>query len=158
MKVTAQAITQIQMALKKLGMNQTQLAEKVGWHRGNMSKLLKGGIDTMNDDVVDKFNDALGIDLEPIKTNQGQVSKTVLALSELAETDMRFASVMETLLDLANPPKAPFLPQVDTKRLPKIGAAITTIVHRWEEGEDPHYSAIATEVLDLLRSYYSKAS
>lgn len=157
MKVTAPAIAKIQMALSTKGMNQSQLAEKVGWHRGNVSKLLKGGIDTMSDEMVDKFNDALGIDLEPLKTKQGNVSRTVLALSDLAEKDVRFAGLLETFLHLAHPKVEPFLPQVDTKRLPKIGAKITEIVHQWEEGQDPHYSKIAVEVLDFLRNFYAKA-
>lgn len=156
MKVTAQVIAKIQIGLSTKGMNQTQLADRIGWHRGNVSKLLKGGIDTMTEDTVDKINDALGIDLQPLQFREGTVSQTVLALSELAEQDVRFAGLLETFLHLAHPPKVAFLPQIDTKRLPKIGAEITTIVNRWEEAEDPHYAKIAVEVLDLLRKFYAK--
>lgn len=156
MKVTARVIAKIQMALSKKGMNQSALAEKIGWHRSNVSKLLKGGIETIAPEVIDKLNDTLSIDLQPIQYAEGNVSDTVLSLSQLAENDVRFAGLLETFLHLAHPPLEPFLPQIDTKQLPKIGSAITRIVHTWEEGKDPHYSKIAVEVLDFLRNYYAK--
>lgn len=68
------------------------------------------------------------------------------------------ATLLETLLSMASKPEFPFIPVVDTKRLPKLGAKITEIVHKWEEHDDPHYAKIAVEVLDYLRGYFLKNS
>jgi len=156
MKVTAEIITRIQRALSDKGMNQSQLADKMKVHRSTISTLLKGDQETITSKLVDKLNDALDIRLEPLIYEDGEVSPTALKLSNLAENDGDFANLLETLIRIKSPPISPFLPQVDTKKLPKIGAAVTRIVMKWEEGSDPHYSKIAVEVLDFLREFYTK--
>jgi transcriptional regulator with XRE-family HTH domain len=156
MKVTPEVITKIQRGLTRKGMNQAKLAEKLGWHRASVSKLLKGKTDTLSDESIDIINDVLTVDLQPIAFPEGKVSSTVLKLSRMAASDQKLAELLEIIADLDRPSMVAFLPQVDTKRLPKVGAKITQIVMQWEDGADPHYSKIAVEVLDFLREYYTK--
>lgn len=137
-------------------MNQTDLAEKLGWHRASVSKLLKGKIENISDETIDIINDVLTVDLQPLTFPEGKASSTVIKLSEIAANDRRIAEILEILSEIAQPDIKPFLPHVETKRLPKIGAQITRIVMKWEEAGDPHYSKIAVEVLDFLREFYAK--
>lgn len=139
-------------------MNQTELAAKLSWHRASVSKLLTGKIDNLSDESVDIINDALAVDLQPLVFRDGKASSTVLKLSEAAAKDRKIAELLEILVEITQPGMAAFLPQVETKRLPKIGAEVTRIVHAWEQGADPHYSKIAVEVLDFLRTFYSKGT
>lgn len=158
MKVTAEIITRIQRALSDKGMNQSQLADKMKVHRSTVSTLLKGNQPTITAKLADKLNDALDIRLEPLVFEEGTVSPTALRLTAMAEGDAEFSNLLETLVRMKSVPINAFLPQVDTKKLPKIGAAVTRIVMKWEEGTDPHYSKIAVEVLDFLREFYSKST
>lgn len=142
-------------------MNQSQLAKRVGYHRSTISMLLKGKLANIDDDLVDLINDALDANIAPISRDIALVSSTAFELSALAKENKPLAEILESLLDLAKVSGEEiqaFLPQVETKRLPKIGAEITKIVMRWEEGTDPHYSKIAVEVLDFLRAFYVKAA
>jgi predicted XRE-type DNA-binding protein len=158
MLVDQEIITKIQRGLSAKNMTQAALAEKLGWHRANVSKLLNGKIDNLSNESIDIINDVLAIDLFPIIFRQGTVSATALKLSEMAKSDPKFAELLECVLDVSKPKLVAFLPQIDTKKLPKIGAEVTRIVMKWEEGTDPHYSKIAVEVLDFLRGFYTKTT
>lgn len=158
MKLTQHLISKIQIALKAKGMNQSQLAEKIGYHRSHVSKILKGEVEHLSDELVDLLNDALGLDLNPVNFQQVSVSPAAMELSQVAENDPVVRSLLVSLAHVIRPKIGPFLPHVDTKRLPKIGAEITRIVSAWEDGNDPHYSKIAVEVLDMLRKFYAKES
>lgn len=156
MIVTADTIERIQAARKELGLNQSQLAELIGLDRTTVSKLLKGEIHTMRPKIEEAFLDKLGLDLRPVRSPQGDVSQAAAKLSELAKTNADLAATLEFLSRMATPAKVPFLPDVETSKLPKIGAAITRIVARWENAKDPHFAKIAGETLDWIREYYRK--
>jgi transcriptional regulator with XRE-family HTH domain len=156
MKCDAEIITRIQAAMKRKGLNQSQLAKAIGYHRSSISLLLKGKTPNIDDDLIDLLNDALGADVAPSGKRHELPSPLALDLSRLAKKDVKIAHLLETLIDVVSPEIKAFLPHVDTKKLPKIGAEVTKIVMRWEEGTDPHYSKIAVEVLDYLRDFYTK--
>ena len=156
MKLTPHLINKIQIALDTQGMNQSQLASKIGYHRSHVSKMLKGEIENLSDDLVDLINDALKIDLNPINFQQVNVSPSAMELSIASENDPELSALLMALARVVRPKISAFLPQIDTKRLPKIGAEITRIAHEWEDGNDPHYSKIAVEVLTMLRKFYEK--
>jgi len=156
MKITRRMIAAIQMALSDQKMTQAALAKKLGYHRSHISKILKGEVDTISPDLIDGINDVLKLDLAPVVQSNGAASPLVLKLSRLAEEDSTLSALLENLAKVAAPPVGAFLPQVDTSKLPKIGAAITKIVMEWEQPKDPHYAKIAVEVLDLLRKFYEK--
>lgn len=156
MKCDAEIITRIQAAMKRKCLNQSQLAKAVGYHRSTISLLLKGKTPNIDDDLIDLLNDALGADVAPSGKRHEQPSPLALDLSRLAKEDAKIAHLLEAVIDVVSPEIKAFLPHVDTKRLPKIGAEVTKIVMRWEEGVDPHYSKIAVEVLDFLRDFYTK--
>lgn len=158
MKVTKSTIAQIQAARKRLGLNQSQLAELVGLERSTISKLLSGHINTMKPELVDVFNDRLGLDLMPLRVADEHVSPTLIALSQASKSDAALANLLENILSLTKLDPTPFLPDVPTKDLSKIGAKIVEIVHRWDEHKDPHHAKIGAECLDMIRSYYRKTN
>lgn len=157
MKITPTIIGQIQTALAAKKMSQSELASRLHYHRSHISKLLKGEIETLTPDLLDGLNDVLDIDLVPVNFREGTVSPLALRISELAENNQQFTMLIETLCDLVATPEIHwFMPQVDQKRLIKIGAELTRIVHEWEDGNDPHYAKIAAESLDYIRRFYAK--
>lgn len=158
MKITPRMIATIQIALTDKGINQAELSRRVGFHRSHMSNLLKGKVETIEEEKIDLINDVLGTDLAPLVFEQGEVSPLALQVTRLSENDQNFAELLERLIRINGPtiPIEPFLPQVDTSKLEKVGAEITRIVHEWEEASDPHYSKIAAETLDYLRRFYGK--
>lgn len=156
MRVTKDVIASIQAARKAKGLNQSQLANLLGCDRSTVSKLLSGKTHTLEEPMIGNINHILAIDIEGDKANGVRVSQTAKMLSAIAEKDERVAAMLESILEFAMPDKSPFLPDVPTRRLPRLGATITRIVHQWEEHSDPHYSKIAVEVLDAIRDYYAK--
>ena len=79
MKLTPHLIDKINIALKNKGMNKSQLAAKIGYHRSHVSKILKGQVDDLNDDLVDLLNDALDMDLNPLRLDQVKLSPAATA-------------------------------------------------------------------------------
>ena len=156
MVVTKDIIERIQAARKELGLNQSELAKLIGLDRTTVSKLLAGKIDTMRPQIEQVFLDKMGLDLRPLRSPHGDISQAAAKLSDLAKTNADLAATLEFLARLVTPNKAPFLPDIETSKLPKIGAALTRIVMRWENAEDPHYAKIAGEALDWIREYYRK--
>ena len=158
MKVTAETKTAIINALTEKGWNYTDLANKIGRTRSWVSKLLaeKHQIAELNGEMIDAISDKLGVSLMPIVTIDGPISPTALRLSELAESNPAIAELLHKILEVAQPPQLAYIPAVETKKLPKIGAKLTQIVHKLEEGNDPHYSRIAVEALDYLRRFFLK--
>lgn len=158
MIVTADTIQRIQAARKELGLNQSEMADLLGLHRTTISKLLKGEIATMRPEIVEAFLDKMNLDLQPLRTPQGSVSPAAARLSEFSKSNADLAATLEFLARLCTPQVKPLLPDVDTDKLPKIGAALTRIVHRWENATDPHYAKIAAEALDWIREFYRKGA
>ncbi|MBK1883689.1 helix-turn-helix transcriptional regulator [Luteolibacter pohnpeiensis] len=144
--------------MKEKGLNASTLSLKIGKHRSYITKLLSsnGGISELSSDIVDQLSDVLGVSIQPIQTSEGRISPTAARLSALAEENEDVAALLETILRVSEPSEEAYLPSVETKKLPKIGAAVTRIVHEWEQGADPHYSKIAVETLHFLRHFYAK--
>lgn len=158
MKVSSQTVTKIINGMTAKGLNRTDLARRIDMSPSWVSKLLNLRIDELKSDLIGKIEDALEVEIQPLIFVGGEVSPTAQALSEISEHDPQMAAMLESLLSLASKPEFPFIPVVETKRLPKVGAKITEIVHKWEGHEDPHYSKIAVEALDYLRNFFLKQS
>ena len=56
----------------------------------------------MKPDMVDTFNDALGIELLPVVSLDGEVSQTAIELSKAAEVNEPLALILENLLEMVN--------------------------------------------------------
>lgn len=156
MTITPDIVARIQAFRAEKGINQTDLGKLIGLDRSTVSKILKGEITTLKPKTVEAFLDH-GLELRPLVIEGSEVSQTAIELSEMARNNPDLAATLEFLKRIANPKPqklVPFMPDIDTKKLPKVGAVITEIVHRWEEGADPHYAKIAGEVLDWVRGYY----
>lgn len=154
MKITKSTIAQIQSARKRLGLNQTQLGELVGLDRSTVSKLLAGQINTMKPEMVDVFNDQLQLDLRPMRVADEEVSPTLIALSKAAKADERIAGLLEDILTLTKIDNTPFMPDVPTKDLSKIGSGVKRIVFNWDSPEKNYDAKAGAEVLDYIRDYY----
>lgn len=155
MTLTNDTIARIQAFRKERGLNQTDLGKMVGLERSTVSKILKGEITTLRPKTIEAFLDN-GLDLRPVKSGDSVVSATAAELSDLARDNPDLAAGLEFIKRLAAPSRTPFMPDVATSKLQKVGAAVTTIVHRWEQHSDPHYAKIGAEVLDWIRDYYRK--
>lgn len=118
MKVTSETITKIKIGLKNKSLTQSALAVAVGMHRSNMSKLLKGEINTLKDEFVDPINELLEIDIAPLITHQGSISSTALALSELSIHDPKMATLLEMLMEVSSPHIAESLPDETVLKIP----------------------------------------
>jgi hypothetical protein len=158
MKITTRLRQQILKAMTAKGLNGSTLSLKLGKNRTYMAKILAedGGIEEISDKIVDGLADHLEIPIRPVQTVDGPLSPTAIALSEMADSDPVLGEILDNLLKVKTSSSAAYLPYVETKRLPKIGAEITKIVMKWEQPNDPHYSKIAVEVLELLRDFYAK--
>lgn len=159
MKVTPDIRNTIQRGLSAKGMNQAGLAVAIGRHRSWVSKLLDEDSDkvqNLSGKMADKISDKLDIELRPIHLPEGEVTPTALGLSELSESMPALALLLAHLLELVDPDNRAYIPTVHQKDLIKVGAELTTIVMRWEEGTDPHYAKIGGESLDYLREFFSK--
>ncbi|MCW1921286.1 helix-turn-helix transcriptional regulator [Luteolibacter arcticus] len=158
MQVTAQVIEKIIRGMKDRGnMSQTALAEKLGVDRSYISKLLRGIYPTIPDAQAIKIGEILEIRLVKLRFVGGEVSSTALQLTQMAEEDAAFSSVLEALVLLkGGDAKKAFLPSVSTEALKVIGEEITRVVMRWEDHQDPHYAKIGAETLGFLRDFYQK--
>lgn len=156
MRITTHTIAAIQEERQRRGLNQSQLADLLGLDRSTVSKMLGGQIETMRPEIVDAFNDKLGLELEPPRVNDKAVCPAAVALSEMADTDPAVAKLLPSLMSAlrARCPKVPFMPDIPTAKLEKVGAAMTRIVHQWEQAKDPHYAKIGGESLDWIRGFY----
>jgi len=157
MQVTAQVVEKILKAMKARGLSQLVLAEKIGRSRSYVSKLLKGDFATIPDRMAHTLSDALEVSLMPLKFKQGAVSSTALQLTQMAEEDAAFSSVLEALVALkGGDAKKAFLPSVSTEALKAIGAEVSRIVHEWEQPKGDYTPKIGAEVLSFLREFYQK--
>lgn len=158
MKVTAQVIEKILRGMKAKGnMSQTALAEKIGTSRSYISRILKGDYQTIPDEQAVAISDALEISLIPLRYQEGSVSSTALQLTQIAEEDPAFSSLLEALLSLKDgDAKKAFLPSVSTDALKVIGAELSRIVHEWEQPKGDYTPKIGAEALSFLREFYRK--
>lgn len=161
MRVDSQAISQILHAMGLLGVNQSQLADRMGKSRSWVSRLLSGEITTLRPDVVDELNDALELDFRGPRLAESPATygedPLMMRLRLACQDNPDLTQALEAIARLTTPSIDPFLPHVSQKTLIKIGAELTRIVHRWEENQDPHYAKIAAEALAYLRSHFQSA-
>lgn len=156
MRITPHTIAAIQAERERRKINQSELADLLGLDRSTVSKILSGQIKTMRPNVVDAFNDKLGLDLHPIRTLDKKVCPAAVALSEIADHDENVAKLLPLLVRCLNCENTPCMPDIPTAKLRKIGAVVTQIVHRWDEATDPHYAKVGAEALDAIRAFYRK--
>lgn len=138
-----------------LGLNQSDLARRMGKSRSWVSRLIAGDITTLRHDVVDQLNLVLELDFRGprLAEDPGSYGEDPLwkRLRLAAAGSPELTQTLESLARLVSAPPVAFLPHVSQKQLIKIGAELTRIVHRWEENHDPHYAKIAAEALAYLR-------
>lgn len=83
-------------ALRTKDLNRVDLADHVGLGKAWATKLFKprdeGGLKTLSDDLVEKVESFLGIELLVMVDKRKAVSGTALKLSELAEGDEALGS------------------------------------------------------------------
>lgn len=158
MRVTNDKKALINKELVRQGKTMTALGEAIGKSRSWVSKLLreKDSLPNISLEDVEKINDYLNIRLRPGKEAEEEVNSTVRQLSKLSESDSRISAALEAVLALAQSSNEAYIPIVHQKDLIKIGAKMTEIVMRWEEGGDPHYAKIGAEALDWLRSFLAR--
>lgn len=159
MKVTKHTTEKILRAMTAKGMKQTDLADKVGVHRSYISRMLAGDYPTITDELAMKIGDVLEIRLLKLVFEDGAVSDTALQLSNLADEDPKFASLLETLLELkAGSPKEAFLPSVEQATLGEIGREAIRLSFMWEDGDETRAIKVGADLLTFIRERYRQGS
>jgi len=138
----------ILQAIRYKGVTQTALAEKMGYGKAWVSKLLNGSIKRLSDSDVEKIEDFLGIRFFVV-TENAKVSGLAVELSEAAEKDPEFLNVLTELAryqSLASE-KRVFTPRYfETKEMTRIGQEIIRIAFADEDKP----GKVAREVLRLV--------
>ena len=130
MNVTEHTIATITQGLRKNNMTQTELAEKMGFGKAWVSKLLKGGIKNLSDEHTDQLEEVLNVSFFTlVETNQ--VPGLAVELGQQMKDRPELTELVAALLSLNN---STFytVPHIPTKDLVDFGKEIVRASH-----EDP---------------------
>ncbi len=128
--------------------NQSQLAEHMGYGRAWASKLMAGKIQNLTDDQVAKLEDFLGIHLGPERfTEKGtKVPQLAIELGSRMKDDDKLTKVIEALMDMPQGVCATGTRWIETQDMTKIGQEIIKIAFANEDKP----GKVARLVLELL--------
>lgn len=145
MDVTENTRAIIIQAIRAKGLTQTALAEKMGYGKAWVTRLLNGSLKRLSDGDVEKLEDFLGINFYVV-TPKARVSGVAAELSRMAETDPSLASVLNGIAEIKRE-KAVFLPRyIETKDMTRVGQEIIRLAFANEDKP----GKVAREVLKLL--------
>jgi len=156
MTLTPQERTKIANALIRTGVQKKELAEALGLKPSWVTKLLNGTIKNITDAQEREIGKLLKVKLRKFNEQGVAVSAMAVEVDAVMNVSAPFTEVVAALLKLAQNHDAAHIPVVETKCLSHIGAELTKIVMRWENGKDPHYARIAAESLVFLRTFFEK--
>ena len=125
--------------------NQSQLANYMGYGKAWASKLLKGNIKNLTDEQADRLEEFLGIRLRPYLQETGKLSALAAELGEKMERSPELTNVVAALLGLF-PPQPVGLRWIETSDMSKVGQEIIRIAY----ANDDKPGKVARLVLQLL--------
>lgn len=140
------ALVQDQLRLRD-DLNQTTLAEALGYKRSWMSRFLDGDVKTLHDDVVDKLESVLGVKI--IRHEGEQIPSEAVEIARAMNDSDDLRNIVLSALRLSRK-KSPIVGKwFPTKDMPRIGARIITICF-----DNEHQAGkVAREVLKLLTEW-----
>lgn len=128
--------------------NQTQMAEHMGYGKAWASKLMSGKIQNLTDDQVAKLEEFLGIKLGSYFRETGEpVPALAVELGRKMKDSEALTKLVAAILELQKPQEAVTSPRwVDTQDMSKVGQEIIKIAFANEDKP----GKVARLVLELL--------
>ena len=105
MTLTNNTRTLIANGLRAKDMTQTEFAEKCGKKKAWASKLFSGKLVTLSDEVTDRIEEVLEIQLMTVVETHGRLAQNALDFAKAMDEDQRVADIANLILDLRNNPK-----------------------------------------------------
>lgn len=134
-------------AIRTKGITKTALAEATGLGKPWVTKFLDGTTRLIQDDVMHKIEDLLGIKYFSVEKAIGDRSPTANKIAALVDTDPAFAKLAVALEEALSNARAEFTPRyVPTQEMSKIGQEIIRICFANEDKP----GKVAREVLKIL--------
>lgn len=126
---------------------QSDIAEKMGYGKAWVSKLVNGKIQTLNATQVERLEEILGIRFHTVVEGGGSIPELAAEAGRLIEMNPTFATVMAGIVELAKQEPA-FTPKfIPTQDMTKVGQEIIRIAFANEDKP----GKVARLVLELLR-------
>lgn len=149
MKVTNNTIALISKRFRdtsKPKINQSQLADYMGYGKAWVSKLMNGKLQSLSSEQVEKLEEFLGIRLESYTDKKHPVPTLALEIAAKMQACEPVARIVSALLemDVSRPAKGP--KWIETKDMSKVGQEIIRIAFANEDKP----GKVASLVLSLL--------
>jgi transcriptional regulator with XRE-family HTH domain len=149
MKVTNSAIALIRKRFRdpsKPKINQSQLADFMGYGKAWVSKLMNGKLQSLNSEQVEKLEEFLGIRLESFADKRQPIPTLALEIAAKIQACEPAARIVSALLELDVSPPVPGPKWIETKDMTKVGQEIIRIAYANEDKP----GKVARLVLELL--------
>jgi transcriptional regulator with XRE-family HTH domain len=150
MRVTAAVLSTLEARFRSKTLpkiKQSEVAEKMGYGRAWMTKLMKGSIQNLTDDQVEKLEEALSVRFSAFDEKGGKVPAIAAEAARLMSENPIFGQVLTSIVELASHPHVVRSPRwYETKDMTKVGQQIIGIVL----ADQDRPGKVAREVLKLL--------
>lgn len=129
-------------------------AKKMGHGRAWVNKLVYSGPNAASYielEELQKAEKVLNTQFVSFTESGDLMPDFIKQLAKEAANNPALTAVLSALLEIAKPKVHFTIPTLHQKTLVRLGAAITKVVHQWEEPLDPHYAKIGLEVVEEIR-------
>lgn len=142
--------------LRKSGMSKKELAAKLGFNPGWITKFFDGKLKTLTEENAIVIEKALGVKFSRIVSKSDKIPGAAQELGKLMETRPELITIANALISITEERTIYGIPFMTPKELIKIGGEITRIVAQWEDGNDPHYAKIGLESIKAISAVMEK--
>lgn len=150
MKITDSVRDLVASGLRKRNVSKKELAAKLGFNPGWITKFFDGTLKTLTDENVKVIERELGIKFMRLVSKSDNLPGPAVELGKLMESRPELLAIAQSLIALTDPKSTHAIPFMTPKELTKIGAEITRIVAAWDEADDPHYAKIGLESIKVI--------
>lgn len=134
-------------AIRAKSIKHSDIATATGMGKPWVTKFLSGKTRFIQEDVMFKIQDLLGINYFKVEKAAGERSPIASRIASMVDTDPAFAKIAVALEDALTEARASFTPRyVETKDMSKLGQEIIRIAFANEDKP----GKVAREVLKLL--------
>lgn len=148
MKITSNTISLIRNRFRdssKPKINQSQLAEFMGYGKAWVSKLMNGKLQTLSSEQIEKLEEFLGIRLQAFTDKKNEVPAIAVQISKKMQDSTPITKIIEALLEIETPAQTG--PRwIETCDMTKVGQEIIRIAFANEDKP----GKVARLVLEIL--------
>lgn len=135
-------------------LTQAEVAEKMGFGKSWMTKLLNGTIKHLAEDHVEKLEGILGIRLQVV-TEKGALPEAAVKLGKMMQSDESVANMVTAIAELLEERREEGsdeaeIPYLSVREIEILGAEVTRIVHQWEDQSGKYYPKVGVETVKAL--------